>query len=175
MWPRQARRLKSEPTRNVTKFDDEAKQVAANNAKSKGAACARPPKGNSTYECDEFPFASTGEGAGYGPFSVWYVPKGANSSAGDKLGSWYAKDRILHGDEFQVGIDNHGKLVPASLISLHSGKALDAPSAVPGAQVQMWEHWGGSNQRLSFNDDNELRVFGNSCLDGGAVTRGTRA
>ncbi|WP_329313983.1 ricin-type beta-trefoil lectin domain protein [Streptomyces sp. NBC_01278] len=160
--------------RNFPEFNDAARLVAKNNEGSKDAACKRLVKGNSTYQCDEFPFASTQEGAGYGPFSVRYVPASANRSAGGKLGSWYAQDRILHDDEFQVGIDNRGKLVPASLISLHSGQALDAPNATPGAQVQMWDYWGGANQRFSFNDDNELRVFGNGCLDGGAGTPGTR-
>jgi hypothetical protein len=56
------------------------------------------------YECDEFPFATTyeGAGAGDGRFSVRYIPRAANNTHGRWLGAWYAYDRILHKDQFYI-------------------------------------------------------------------------
>ncbi|MDF2254384.1 NucA/NucB deoxyribonuclease domain-containing protein [Streptantibioticus ferralitis] len=58
-------------------------------------------------ECDEYPFASTWEGAGKGDgnFSVQYLDKTQNGNAGTDLNNWYVADRILHNDEFYVQID----------------------------------------------------------------------
>ncbi|MCX4546650.1 ricin-type beta-trefoil lectin domain protein [Streptomyces sp. NBC_01565] len=162
-------------TRNYPGFDAAAQRTSDSNESAKNAACRKMVRGNSQYECDEFPFASTKEGAGSGEnFSVRYVPGVANRSAGGKLSAWYAQDRILHGDQFQVLIQNQGKIVPGSLISMQSNKALDVGSWTAGAPLQIWDYWGGPNQDLTFNDDNELRIFGNNCLDGGAGTPGTR-
>lgn len=162
-------------TRNYRDFDADSTKIANANESAKNSACRKMTKGNPSYECDEFPFASTKEGAGSGEnFSVRYVPASANRSAGGKLSAWYADDRILDGDQFQVHIENHGKIMPGSLISKHSGKALDIAGWAPGAPAQIWDFWGGPNQDVTFNDDNELRIFGNHCLDGGAGTAGTQ-
>ncbi|MGW6940307.1 ricin-type beta-trefoil lectin domain protein [Streptomyces xanthophaeus] len=162
-------------TRNFSDFNAASGKIARDNESRKNAACRNLAKGNPTYQCDEFPFASTKEGAGSGDnFSVRYVPGAANGSAGGKLAAWYAQDRILDGDKFQVLIQNHGKLVPGSLISFHSNKALDVQGWDDGAVAQIWDHWSGPNQDVTYNDDNQLRLFGNNCLDGGAGTPGTR-
>ncbi|MEU5069584.1 ricin-type beta-trefoil lectin domain protein [Streptomyces virginiae] len=162
-------------TRNFRDFDADSGKVAEANESAKNAACRKMTKGNSSYQCDEFPFASTKEGAGSGEnFSVRYVPASANLSAGGKLSAWYAQDRILDGDKFQVHIENHGKIIPGSLISNHSKKALDVAGWAPGAPVQIWDFWGGPNQDVTFNDDHELRIFGNHCLDGGTGAAGTQ-
>ncbi|MFJ3926468.1 ricin-type beta-trefoil lectin domain protein [Streptomyces sp. NPDC090022] len=162
-------------TRNYSDFNDDSRRIQAANTKAKDAACKNLVKGDPTYQCDEFPFASTKEGAGSGEnFSVRYVPGVVNGSAGGKLAAWYSQERILDGDKFQVQILNQGKLVPGSLLSMHSGKALDVGGWANGASVQIWDYWGGPNQDLTYNDDNQLRVFGNNCLDGGAGTPGTR-
>ncbi|MGW2081187.1 NucA/NucB deoxyribonuclease domain-containing protein [Streptomyces sp. NPDC001939] len=57
-------------------------------------------------ECDEYPFASTWEGAGKldGNYSVRYVDDWQNGYAGNDLQSWYTGDRILHKDLFYVNI-----------------------------------------------------------------------
>ncbi|MEV0713126.1 NucA/NucB deoxyribonuclease domain-containing protein [Asanoa sp. NPDC050611] len=49
-------------------------------------------------QCDEYPFASTWQGAGLGDgnFSVKYVPQPDNSSAGGSLVQYYNRDRILY-------------------------------------------------------------------------------
>ncbi|MDQ0861394.1 NucA/NucB deoxyribonuclease domain-containing protein [Bacillus sp. V2I10] len=88
-------------TRLYSKYDPA--QYAANR-KAKDAACSKLSKPEG-YECDEFPFASTyeGAGAGDGRFSVRYIPRAANNTHGRWLGAWYAYDRILHKDPFYIG------------------------------------------------------------------------
>jgi hypothetical protein len=51
-------------------------------------------------QCDEYPFASTLEGAGhpFWDFSVRAVPQGDNSAAGGQLSSYYVNDRVLAWD-----------------------------------------------------------------------------
>jgi hypothetical protein len=81
------------------------------------AACRQlrkdqPPVGVLRPQCDEFPFASTYEGAAaseyqdgypYG-FSVRYIPGSSNEAGGGKLVYWYYSDRILDSDPFYVQI-----------------------------------------------------------------------
>jgi hypothetical protein len=71
---------------------------------------------NNTKDCDEFPFASTYEGAAEfeytgdvmkNNYSVLPVNKKQNADAGTLLKSFYAKNRIIEGleDGFLVQID----------------------------------------------------------------------
>ncbi|MFF2618596.1 NucA/NucB deoxyribonuclease domain-containing protein [Kitasatospora sp. NPDC058046] len=57
-------------------------------------------------QCDEYPFASTWEGAAKGDtnYSVMPVNKTDNLSAGGTLSAWYADERILDKDAFFVDI-----------------------------------------------------------------------
>ncbi|GIH03850.1 hypothetical protein Rhe02_19170 [Rhizocola hellebori] len=77
------------------------------------------------YQCDEYPFRSTREGAytsgaiqarsiagcqmpdppqtGPNGWSRCFIPAAQNSSAGGLLGAFYSDERILDGDKFQVG------------------------------------------------------------------------
>jgi hypothetical protein len=63
-------------------------------------------------DCDEFPFASTYEGAArhryqdipYGMFSVRAIDATDNQTVGRRLGVWYSFDRILDNDRFYVRI-----------------------------------------------------------------------
>ncbi|MGI6125798.1 MAG: NucA/NucB deoxyribonuclease domain-containing protein [Planifilum sp.] len=58
-------------------------------------------------ECDEFPFASTWQGAytgGVGKFSVRYISADSNRAGGNWLAAWYAYDRILNNDPFNVRV-----------------------------------------------------------------------
>jgi hypothetical protein len=63
-------------------------------------------------DCDEFPFATTYEGAAryrfdntpYGMFSVRPINSPDNQLAGSRLGAWYGDDRILDSDNFFVRI-----------------------------------------------------------------------
>ncbi|MGG0413633.1 NucA/NucB deoxyribonuclease domain-containing protein [Peribacillus simplex] len=90
-------------TRLYSKYD--SVQYNANR-KAKDAACSKLSKPEG-YECDEFPFASTyeGAGAGDGRFSVRYIPRAANNTHGRWLAAWYAYDRILHKDQFYIGFN----------------------------------------------------------------------
>ncbi|WP_050788558.1 MULTISPECIES: hypothetical protein [Actinomycetes] len=56
------------------------------------------------YQCDEYPFNTTQEGAarGDGRFSVQRISGPDNEAAGTWLGAWYSYDRILDSDEFYV-------------------------------------------------------------------------
>ncbi|MGW6689190.1 ricin-type beta-trefoil lectin domain protein [Streptomyces sp. NPDC054961] len=160
--------------RNYPKFNAASDEISKNNLSAKNTACASVVKGNSTYECDEFPFASTKEGAGLGDrnFSVRYLPQPDNSKAGGALSKWYGEDRILDGDEYWVQVDNHLKLVPGAATSQHSGLVLDAVSNRNGAALQVWAPWGGANQKFYVNDDGEVRVYGN-CIDADSGAQGT--
>jgi hypothetical protein len=56
-------------------------------------------------QCDEFPFASTVEGAASGGgYSVSALDGQQNGNAGNQLGTWYGNDRILHEDSFWVQV-----------------------------------------------------------------------
>ncbi|MFD5897750.1 DNRLRE domain-containing protein [Streptomyces sp. NPDC060366] len=64
-------------------------------------------------DCDEYPFASTAEGAARykyegdeyrDDFSVRYIDSTENQEAGSRLGAWYHSDRILNWEAFTVTI-----------------------------------------------------------------------
>ncbi|KUO04639.1 hypothetical protein AQJ67_10600 [Streptomyces caeruleatus] len=90
--------------RNWANYDDAAAEVARKNRNAKDAACRGLNRPDDTHQCDEFPFASTQEGAGKGDgnFSVRYVPGAENEQAGRELGNWYGTDRILHSDAYMI-------------------------------------------------------------------------
>ncbi|WP_336217137.1 NucA/NucB deoxyribonuclease domain-containing protein, partial [Nonomuraea sp. LPB2021202275-12-8] len=54
--------------------------------------------------CDEYPFASTLQGASKTDyqFSVAVIEKDDNCAAGSRLGAWYNRVRLLETDEFWV-------------------------------------------------------------------------
>lgn len=56
-------------------------------------------------ECDEFPFASTLQGANSGyDFSVQPMPRPQNQAGGYALSAWYNTFRILDQDQFYVSV-----------------------------------------------------------------------
>ncbi|WP_416071774.1 DNRLRE domain-containing protein [Streptomyces sp. ID03-2B] len=66
-------------------------------------------------DCDEFPMASTFEGAARkdyegsqytDEFSVRYIDRVENQEAGRRLGAWYDNDRILNNDAFILVVGN---------------------------------------------------------------------
>jgi Deoxyribonuclease NucA/NucB len=78
--------------------DTNAADITAN----RNASCAnvQPPLG---YNCDEYPMASTYEGAAFQPhFSVTTVPVSANNSQGGILSYFYLSNRVLDGDIYFV-------------------------------------------------------------------------
>ncbi|MEU0054454.1 NucA/NucB deoxyribonuclease domain-containing protein [Streptomyces sp. NPDC006309] len=59
-------------------------------------------------ECDEYPFASTWQGAstGGGKFNWRMIPKAQNQGGGKALANFYLYNRILEKDKFLVWIKN---------------------------------------------------------------------
>ncbi|MFF1696501.1 NucA/NucB deoxyribonuclease domain-containing protein [Streptomyces sp. NPDC058257] len=92
--------------RTYPKFDSASADVSKKNGAAKNAACAGLSH-NTGEQCDEFPFASTKEGAGKGDgnFSVKYVPQSDNSKAGGALSKRYGQDRILDGDAYGICVN----------------------------------------------------------------------
>ncbi|MET8983176.1 NucA/NucB deoxyribonuclease domain-containing protein [Streptomyces sp. NPDC004539] len=92
--------------RNWGRYDAAADTTEKRNRSAKDAACRGLNRPDPSYQCDEFPFASTKEGAGVGDgnFSVRYVPGTENSRAGTELSEWYGSDRILHGDQYGMSV-----------------------------------------------------------------------
>nr|WP_184906566.1 NucA/NucB deoxyribonuclease domain-containing protein [Amycolatopsis umgeniensis] len=70
------------------------------NRGAKNTACATLPPPQKGQDCDEYPIASTKQGAGFGDgnFSVEYLDEGHNRRAGGKLPGYYSWDRILYWD-----------------------------------------------------------------------------
>ncbi len=100
----------------LTRLKD--KELIRKNRKKSQRTCKRlaeagtiPKPANS--ECDEFPFASTNEGSYTGSVynvSVRYIDKDSNQAGGAWLGAWYAYDRILDGDAFDVEVEAPEKI-----------------------------------------------------------------
>jgi endo-1,4-beta-xylanase len=63
------------------------------------------------------------------------------------------------------------------IVGAASGRCLDVPnqSTTNGTQVQLYDCWGGSNQRFTYTSSKQLTVYGNKCLDasGRGTTNGT--
>jgi endo-1,4-beta-xylanase len=47
-------------------------------------------------------------------------------------------------------------------------------STTNGAQVQLWDCHGGTNQRWTYTAGRELRVYGNKCLDAAGTGNGSK-
>ncbi|MFD7639590.1 NucA/NucB deoxyribonuclease domain-containing protein [Kitasatospora sp. NPDC059795] len=90
-------------SRLYSKANPVAAQAFADNRSAVSTACTPLPHAP-LEQCDEFPFASTWEGAGVGNgnFSVKYVSATENSNAGYDLGNFYGSQRVLHNDKFKV-------------------------------------------------------------------------
>ena len=75
------------------------------------AACKKyfgPNYANGGKQCDEYPFASTYQGASTVSGKWWYsvlpVPGAQNTYAGSNLGTWLTANRILSGDPYWVEV-----------------------------------------------------------------------
>jgi hypothetical protein len=64
------------------------------------------------------------------------------------------------------------------IVGGQSGRCVDVPGASTGngAQVQLWDCHGNTNQRWTHTPSRQLTVYGNKCLDatGQGTTNGTR-
>lgn len=125
--------------RNLNDYLTRTTDTARMNANSSLAlaACAQAvnvgflPPATAGQECDEFPFASTYEGADAGNllYSVRYITGSDNGEAGARLGAFYKANRILDSDEFAVGVYNTAPAV----INVTNG----------GAFATVWQATGG--------------------------------
>lgn len=57
-----------------------------------------------------------------------------------------------------------------------SGRCLDVPNATTtdGTQLQLWDCHTATNQQWTYTSANELRVYGNKCLDAAGTGNGTK-
>ncbi|WP_409461720.1 NucA/NucB deoxyribonuclease domain-containing protein [Amycolatopsis sp. GA6-003] len=55
-------------------------------------------------DCDEYPFASTWEGAAFGPYDVEMINSWQNQQGGSALSDFYDEERVLNLDPFWVTI-----------------------------------------------------------------------
>lgn len=137
-----------------------------------------------TKDCDEFPFASTYQGAAYpeydahaqkNNFSVQPVVKEQNRDAGILLYRFYTSNRIIDGmdDGFLVNIVGDSVERGGVWKNVNSGKCLevDGSSTENGARAQQWECLGQSGAEWLTKPSDDARyvylVNGNSgkCLE----------
>ncbi|MFD5223345.1 DNRLRE domain-containing protein [Streptomyces tendae] len=101
------------PGYGVTERDryDANRAIVSSTCNSSGMP-GRPAEGENL-DCDEFPFASSYEGAArhqyegdeyLNDFSVRYIDPTENQEAGRRLGAWYDNDRILSHDPYIIRI-----------------------------------------------------------------------
>ncbi|WP_277212388.1 RICIN domain-containing protein [Isoptericola croceus] len=66
----------------------------------------------------------------------------------------------------------------AEYVGVHSGRCLEVAGlgTANGTDVQLWDCWGGSNQRWAYTASKQLVVYGNKCLDahGHGTSNGTK-
>lgn len=110
-WPQIAKHIKDaqadgkpgkyDTTHYLTRLTDQ-KKIDKNRGKACPSSLERPP-GQS---CDEYPFASTWQGAKYsgGPFSRRMVNDKQNKGAGRALKGFYTYSRVLEGDRYLAWI-----------------------------------------------------------------------
>ncbi|MFC7308175.1 ricin-type beta-trefoil lectin domain protein [Streptomyces monticola] len=117
----------------------------------------------------------------------WTTSSGTNIATGSRGnvnsgtvvvsgGNWPSGARAVMAS---AGIRDQAQQNSVMIVGGQSGRCLDVPgsSAVNGAQTQLWDCHGGSNQRWTYTAGKQLTVFGNKCLDAGGqgTTNGTKA
>jgi hypothetical protein len=129
---------------------DTSTQTYRDNTSAKNAACAPliPDPVIERPQCDEYPFASTRQGAAHPifDFSVKYVTGSQNESAGALLVAYYRDDRILYDDDAfyvhirdQAGGPVSGPPIVRVLPEVHGdeGEAIPLLASVSGANISV--------------------------------------
>ncbi|MFJ2758393.1 ricin-type beta-trefoil lectin domain protein [Nocardioides sp. NPDC087217] len=78
----------------------------------------------------------------------------------DKMASrWYDALRSVPGSV--------GSASGTEIVGAQSGRCLEVTgvNTANGTDAQLWDCWGGSNQRWTYTAGKELKVYGNKCLD----------
>jgi uncharacterized protein with LGFP repeats len=147
-------------TKNVA--EDNANRMIACPANHLGIPDFSGEANDANKSCDEFPFASTHEGAqltadtGLPQYSRRLIRLRDNSTAGARVGTFYAAQRILHDDSFAVGV--YGAPPPDTPVVVNvtgGGQFASAFQAVGGDAVlgQPLGNWfsidGGQEQDFS--------------------------
>lgn len=104
---------------------------------------APEPQGGQ-YDCDEYPMASTSQGAATsdGHYSARVIPEWDNENLGRRIGAWYGTQRILHDDPFFIkitkeddGYDGGGQGgvggVPGAATSVNAGPDVTGDEGSP--------------------------------------------
>ncbi|MFB7467318.1 hypothetical protein ACFCZ1_28170 [Streptomyces sp. NPDC056224] len=100
-----------------TRYNDN-RRIVRNFCRTKAMQDLRDslPASGGPYDCDEYAFASTYEGAGRylhdgaqyeNHYSARWVNSDVNQEAGRRLGRWYDVDRILDHEQFYIPITNY--------------------------------------------------------------------
>ncbi|GIM97154.1 hypothetical protein Ato02nite_089470 [Paractinoplanes toevensis] len=130
-----------------------ARATDACNNEGKYAGNGLPNRPNRPeYQCDEYPFASTDEGAANpnNDFSVESIQKDQNELAGRLLGTFYNADRILYGkDAFYVQVGECDTCDPWTSDTndddLDGLQPLTTPERLVTAENNMWDRrYGGA-------------------------------
>lgn len=72
------------------------------NVRQKNASCSllpQPTPEDGEMSCDEYPFATTGQGLAFGPGAVAYVPADQQDRQGGQISGFYNAQRLLGGDD----------------------------------------------------------------------------
>ncbi|MBV9384760.1 MAG: CHAP domain-containing protein [Streptosporangiaceae bacterium] len=148
--------------RNLNDFLTRTTDAARINS-NRGAAdtaCAQAvnfgffPAPTAGQQCDEFPFATTYEGASAGNllYSVRYISGADNQESGNRINGFYRANRMIDGDEFAVGVYSTapavvdvaggGAFATVWAAAGGAGGALGVPIgnwyAIPGGQEQQF-------------------------------------
>ncbi|MEV0952541.1 ricin-type beta-trefoil lectin domain protein [Promicromonospora sp. NPDC050249] len=109
----------------------------------------------------------------YSPLTAADLEDGVHPTPGgyDKMAAaWYDALRSVPGS---IGTSSGTEVVGAQ-----SGRCLEVTGGgtANGTDAQLWDCWGGSNQRWTYTSGKQLRVYGNKCLDayGHGTSNGTR-
>src|SRR3954453_10941551 len=73
---------------------------------------------------------------------------------------------------FGFSLYSQTSIASAGEIQGIGGKCLDAEgiSSANGTKIQLWDCWGGANQKWSFNPDGSIRGIGGKCLDAEGIS-----
>ncbi|WP_020524108.1 RICIN domain-containing protein [Catelliglobosispora koreensis] len=131
-----------------------------------------------TYSCRAgYPVQWAAFDGGHGP-----APVEGCSGCEDGVRTWTKGEAWRFISQFQTGQPPSSSPPPSSpppgpvsgsIVGQPSGRCVDvaAASTANGAQVQLWDCHGGTNQRWTHTATRQLMVYGNKCLD--AYNQGT--